>query len=50
MSLDKIIFVMIWRTFQYCASDSSSKMSFCGSSSSLKAIAQWWFSSTQRSL
>jgi hypothetical protein len=40
MSVFKIILVMIYLTFQYYASESSSKMSFLGSKSSLKAMAQ----------
>jgi len=50
MSLDRIIFTIIYLTFQYWASLNSSKTSFCGSSKSLKAIAQWWFSKTDLSL
>jgi len=50
ISDERIILVIIYRTFQYYASDSNSNMSFWGSSNNLNAIAQWWFSSTFLSL
>ena len=49
-SVLNIILIIIYLTFQYWASLSYSKMSFFGSSNSLKAIAQWWFSKTALSL